>query len=508
MDFKLVPAKALAALWFAAVCSTNSMAQAADHSMAPAAPSNQTCEARVNDTSEKLLACIQQKALWQDLSEFQKIADQNPGTDGHGNRDTGTAGYKASIAYVAGRMKQAGYRVTIQTYRVKTSEITGVPQFSSGGRSYTAMRDWYVARLSGGGIVTATLQTAGSGCSPDDFRGFVAGKFALLQRGACSVDTQMTNAQSAGASAVVLYHLPDPQMEPEPSGGALRVRLTRPATVPVIGIASALGSELAQRSSAVPAPTLHLEIHTQPKSVVDYNLIADSPFGDQNHIVVVEGHVDSIFGAGILDNASGSATILEIALKMAKTQTRNQLRYIWFGGEELGLLGSDYYTRHLSTVERQQIAFDLDADVTATPNFDYMVADPAFASNVKQFPPNVVPQSRLGNKLFADFFRSVGVPSRPAGFGNDGTDSNSFSLIGIPNTGILTRQDCCKQKWEVKIWGGVRGNYEGKIPSFDGGCVDNPGLWCDNLSNNDPIVLELASKATAYVVFKLANHSF
>ena len=41
------------------------------------------------------------------------ISDQNPGTDGHGNRDTGTPGYRASVDYVAGRMRQAGYAVTI-----------------------------------------------------------------------------------------------------------------------------------------------------------------------------------------------------------------------------------------------------------------------------------------------------------------------------------------------------------------------------------------------------------
>ena len=45
----------------------------------------------------------------------------------------------------------------------------------------------------------------------------------------------------------------------------------------------------------------------------------------------------------MLDNASGSATILDIAQQLKNTNTRNKLRFIWFGGEELGLLGSDYY---------------------------------------------------------------------------------------------------------------------------------------------------------------------
>jgi hypothetical protein len=134
-----------------------------------------------------------------------------------------------------------------------------------------------------------------------------------------------------------------------------------------------------------------------------------------------------------------------------------------------------------------------------------LVAAPAEAHNAPKFPKNVIPQSRIGNALFADFFKAAGVISQPARFGNDGTDSNAFSRVGVPNSGILTQQDCCKKAWETTLWGGFLGNYEGKIPSFNGGCVDNPHRWCDNLSNNDPFVFELASQATAYVTFELAN---
>src|SRR5262249_61388255 len=72
--------------------------------------------APVRETPEKLVAAIQQGALWQHLSHFQTIADHHPGADGHGNRDTGTSGYRASVNYVANLMRRAGYTVTIQTY--------------------------------------------------------------------------------------------------------------------------------------------------------------------------------------------------------------------------------------------------------------------------------------------------------------------------------------------------------------------------------------------------------
>ena len=77
----------------------------------------------------------------------------------------------------------------------------------------------------------------------------------------------------------------------------------------------------------------------------------------------------------------------------------------------------------------------------------------------------------------------------------------------MPAGGLLTGQDCCKTQGEVDLFGGYTGNYEGNIPSTDGGCVDNPFLWCDNLSNNDPGVLTFMSKAFANEVVRMAFDS-
>jgi Zn-dependent M28 family amino/carboxypeptidase len=92
---------------------------------------------------------------------------------------------------------------------------------------------------------------------------------------------------------------------------------------------------------------------------------------------VVDAHLDAIHEAGMLDNGSGSATILDIAEQMKNVNPRNKLRFIWFGGEELGLLGSQFYVDNLSKPELNHIGYDLDADVTATPNYLIGVLDPA-----------------------------------------------------------------------------------------------------------------------------------
>ncbi len=402
------------------------------------ATSDQACQTRVNDTPEKLLECIQPSGLWQHLAHFQQIAD-NHKINGHGYRDTGTPGYKASVDYVAGLVRKAGYKVTIQTYQYQATEVVGIPQFSTSDENYAWLRDWYVARLSGGGTVAAPVQPvggSGNGCLPSDFAGFIPGNIALLERGTCSYDVQVANSQAAGASAVVIYNRQDgqdKQLADMSDDTAFPARLTRQAGIPVIGVAPYnVGADLLRRYASGNAPQVHIDIRTQPKAGEDYNLIAESRFGDPKHTVIIEGHLDSIYGAGMLDNGSGSATILEIALNMAKTSTRNRLRYIWFGGEELGLLGSTYYTQNLTAAQKKRIAFDLDADVTATPNFDIYVADPATACNAYQFPPNVIPQSKKATKMWIDYFSSIGVVAQSGPFGNCGTDFEFLCLDRHP----------------------------------------------------------------------------
>src|SRR5262249_14817041 len=116
--------------------------------IARAVPQPSECKARANESEAKLLECIQTDPLWEYLTKFQKIADANPNQQGHGNRDTGTSGYRASVDYVARLMREAGYRVTIQKYPWRHFKLVETPAFTVNGE---AIRDWFVARLSGNG---------------------------------------------------------------------------------------------------------------------------------------------------------------------------------------------------------------------------------------------------------------------------------------------------------------------------------------------------------------------
>lgn len=62
-----------------------------------------------------------------------------------------------------------------------------------------------------------------------------------------------------------------------------------------------------------------------------------------NTFVIVCGHYDTIGGAGVNDNGSGVAVILEMARILKNVPTEYSIKFINFSGEEQGLLGSQHY---------------------------------------------------------------------------------------------------------------------------------------------------------------------
>jgi hypothetical protein len=493
-----------------------------------AALTSAQCASRVNDTSARLLPCIRTDDLWNYMKAFQAIADANPGPDGHPSRNSGEPGYLASANYVANLMTQWGYHVTIQTYKFFYFAFTALPTFrevSPVAHDYVLSSEWNAAQSTGsttgalqpaGGIIIppAPSPSSSSGCTPADFNGFVAGRVALIQRGTCTFGTKVLNAQAAGASGVVIFNEGNPGRTGVFSGSMQDSNGNRIVpTIPVAFTSFAIGSNLldqynqaVQNNTELPIVAINIQSVSDPNAD-DYNVIADSRFGDPKHVLVVDAHLDAIYGAGMLDNASGSATILDIAHMMAKVRPRNQLRFIWFGGEELGLLGSKAYVNGLSQTALGKIGYDLDADVTATPNYDIGVLDPAapdfFGRTVSTtFPQNVYAPSQVARDQAIDYFDSNGL--NHILFSPVGTDAFTFNVAGIPASGVLTGQDCCKTQEEVDLFGGYTGNYEGNIPSTDGGCVDNPFRWCDNLGNNNPAVMTFMSRGFGQMVVDMA----
>jgi len=132
------------------------------------------------------------------MQAFQAIANANPGPDGHPSRNSGEPGYKASADYVARLMTQAGYNVTIQTYKFDYFAYTALPvlsEVSPTANDYVVSTDFNPGQSTGtanasslqpaGGIIIPPTPTSSSssGCTAADFSGgFRAEQHAFARR--------------------------------------------------------------------------------------------------------------------------------------------------------------------------------------------------------------------------------------------------------------------------------------------------------------------------------------
>ena len=212
-----------------------------------------------------------------------------------------------------------------------------------------------------------------------------------------------------------------------------------------------------------------------------YNVIADWPGGDPNQIVMAGSHLDSVSsGAGINDNGSGSAAVLEIALAVARAnyQPNKHLRFGWWGAEELGLIGSNRYVASLPTAERAKISGYLNFDMIGSPNPGYFVYDDD---------PTI-------EQTFKDYFAGIGVPTEIETEGDGRSDHASFKNAGIPVGGLFTGASRVKTSAQVQKWGGTAAAFDRCYHSS-----------CDNISNINDTALDRNSDAAAHAVWTLSG---
>jgi Zn-dependent M28 family amino/carboxypeptidase len=210
-------------------------------------------------------------------------------------------------------------------------------------------------------------------------------------------------------------------------------------------------------------------------------------------VVVVGAHLDSVAaGPGINDNGSGSSTILEIAQEMAELEIEpvNQVRFAWWGAEEGGLFGSQYYVDQLSKKAIKDIAVNLNFDMVGSPNYVRFVYD-GDASDTDSLGSS---GSGAVEDVFLDYFANVvELPVEPTAF--DGrSDYDAFINVGIPAGGLFTGAEETKTAEQAAIYGGTAGLA--LDPCYHQACDD-----IDNLSTD---ALDEMSDAAAHATLTFA----
>jgi Zn-dependent M28 family amino/carboxypeptidase len=320
-----------------------------------------------------------------------------------------------------------------------------------------------------------------------DFAGMPAGSVALIQRGTCTFVEKQENAEQAGAAAVIIFNdgFPDRTLGvwTDASG----------QDIPVLNAATTVGQELAGGvESGATGRRVDVSVDWRPGTYETANVIADSTGGDPGNVIAVGAHLDSVGpGPGINDNGSGTATILEIAEQMSGVSSRNRVRFLWFGAEESGLLGSTHYVESLSAAERGRIRAMLNFDMLGSPNFVRFVYDGDNSTGEGAVGPEGSDQIEA---MFLDYFGSQGLPTEPTAF--DGrSDYGPFIEAGIPAGGLFSGAEGIKTAAQAAVFGGTPGQpYD---PCYHQGC--------DTLDNLNSTSLEQLGDGAAHATISLAQ---
>ena len=182
---------------------------------------------------------------------------------------------------------------------------------------------------------------------------------------------------------------------------------------------------------SIPGRRVQVRVRVRPRQVSARNVVALLPGTDHSkrdeyviysahydHLGIGEpdAHGDSIYN-GFSDNAAGCAMLLALAEYFEAHRPARSMLFLWFTGEERGLLGSDYFAAHpLIAPERIAGVINLDAGAPPAPSVQWRVSGGD--------------RSELG-RMAIDVARDAGwdATAAPA---SPNTDYFPFLRLGVP----------------------------------------------------------------------------
>jgi aminopeptidase YwaD len=244
-----------------------------------------------------------------------------------GARVTGTPVMEKASNYISEQYRKAGYKTQIQTFTYSKFTDLGSNVVVDGTTiEAQALKGSVPAKLDARAVVVPNFGRANDFTSVD-----VKDAIAIVKRGEIRFGEKARNAANAGAVGLIIVNNKPGNL----AGGAL----TEVSKIPVLGISSAQGNLLINRTEKNQI-NIKLNANGQNQVVTGRNVIAYLDGVTQPQIIL-GGHYDSVAGApGANDNASGTATVLAIARNLSGTPLARQAWFLAFDGEEDGLHGS------------------------------------------------------------------------------------------------------------------------------------------------------------------------
>ena len=161
-------------------------------------------------------------------------------------------------------------------------------------------------------------------------------------------------------------------------------------------------------------------------SISSANVVAEKK-GASTQVIIVGAHYDSTdAGPGADDNASGVAVMLETAKLVQNTQTPYTIRFIAFGAEESGLLGSYAYLNQMSQQDFENTIAMIDLDSLIAGDIAYVYSDEGQQSILRDWALSWA----VGNGLNLQTVKNADLTDPATGKGP--SDYAPFKDAGIP----------------------------------------------------------------------------
>ena len=358
------------------------------------------------------------------MIEHRRIRDDTLALCDVGNRFAGTPGESEAREFIGQRFSSLGlvnvreepFEVATYRPRLARCELLGTAsrsalvcvglQFSDSGT--VESEAVYLGRLDDQSEVEAAVHQAGG----------IDGRIAVLGTSYPYLFSEALVARGA-VGMVVTSDAPDghvchlnAMMYPSLAGRPNGTRLP----VPGVTVERQDAELLLQHISSTKG-RIRIAHEADYETIVTANVVGELIGTDSDESVVLGGHYDSqLEGVGASDNASGIASLLEIARILAEKPLRRSLIFAAFADEEGGLRGAtDFCRRHAADMGRTRGMVNIDAPGWA-PSERSLHADPEILSFAIESAATVnwQPEEKLDASLFP------------------GSDHNPFIDAGVP----------------------------------------------------------------------------
>ncbi|WP_164545630.1 M28 family peptidase [Paenibacillus albus] len=163
------------------------------------------------------------------------------------------------------------------------------------------------------------------------------------------------------------------------------------------------------------------------QTVHSANVVATLP-GKSSRVLYVGAHYDSVdVSKGADDNASGVSVMLEAAKAVLKSDVPYTMKFLAFGSEEAGLVGSNYYVSQLSPEEIGNAVAMINLDSLAVGDHMHIYGNSGTDGFVRELGLDIA------DRLNLNITTQTGLnPLYPAGTTIDASDHVAFKYAGIP----------------------------------------------------------------------------